>query len=120
MRGEEEEGEGGKGEKGGVNLVTLCPYTGSCYSVATTWASKSKTLHWQRVIAEGGEKRRVRGRERFERKGQNCELRAPGVKKVGRRVPHFPHWHSHTPQQHSLGDNIKGPGLRLGSDGSYL
>ena len=113
MRGER--GEGKKGEKGGVNLVTLCPYTGSCYSVATTWASKSKTLHWQRVIAEGGEKRRVRGRERFGRKGQNCELRAPGVKKVGRRVPHFSVTHTH--HNNILGDNMQGPGLREGSGG---
>ena len=109
MRGER--GEGKKGEKGGVNLVTLCPYTGSCYSAATTWASKSKTLHWQRVIAEGGEKRIVRGRERFGRKGQNCELRAPGVKKVGRRVPHFPLHTLTVTQQHIKGSDLR-PGFQ--------
>ena len=55
-----------------------------------------------------------RGGKSFERKGPKCELKAPGVKKVGRGVvPHFPQ----VTHNNILEDNIEGPGLRLGSDG---
>ena len=53
---EEEVGQqaASKGEKGGVNLVTLCPYTDSCHSVASSWASKSSSLDWQSDLAQEG------------------------------------------------------------------
>ena len=74
MRGEEEEGEGGKGEKGGVNLVTLCPYTGSCHSLAASWASKSKSLTWERRGArETGERVKECREDRMGVEGPGCE-----------------------------------------------